>query len=79
MKQWRNVENGLGSQLRAKRNHLNLSQEELAFEAEVSQTTVSRVERGVRSSRTAAKKIAATLSRLELSDKGGSTQLPPEI
>lgn len=65
VKRYQNVENVSISELRAKRISLGLSQEELAFEADLSQTSISRAERGVRSSRKVADKIGAVLDQLE--------------
>ena len=69
MKQGQNVEKELGAQLRKKRIRLGLSQEGLAFESDLSQTSISRVERGGRSSQLVYKTVADTLDRLEVSQK----------
>ena len=65
MKQDQGVENGRGIEIRKKRIELQLSQEDVAFEADISQTSVSRVERGGRSSRRVVMLVVDTLNRLE--------------
>lgn len=72
MKQDQGVENGLGNEIRKKRIELQISQEDLAFEANLSQTSVSRVERGGRSSQKVVRIVADALKRLEAEQAQGS-------
>lgn len=70
MKQAQFVDNRMDLQLKQRRLALGISQEEVAFEATLSQTTVSRAERGGRSSIWAAEQIDLTLRRLERFNTG---------
>lgn len=46
-REFESLQNTLGGNVRRLRRELNLSQEELAFQAEIDRTYVSQIERGV--------------------------------
>ena len=58
----------LARQVKARRKHLNLSQEQLALEADVDRTYVSQIERGIGNPSLLVLHKLAVVLRIELSE-----------
>ena len=65
--EWTTLCRAFGASVRARREELDLSQEELGFRSELDRTYISGIERGVRNPTL---KIIGRIAKVEAGDKG---------